>query len=206
MTTGKTTALTKWTFVGKVMSLLFNMLSRLVIAFLPRNKSLWISWLQSLSAMILEPKKIKSATVSIVSPSICHEVMWLDAIILYFWMLSFKPAFSLSLLSACCFAMRGGVWTWRVVDWFNSNVNRISFQFTFPALKLPRKSTTKMTEASFKILETNPACREDRKVWKSGKVKLMHFDKTGVGEGSSYTTDNWQQRRNCASEVSVLHS
>ena len=75
MTTGKTIALTIWTFVGKVMSLLFNMLSRLVIAFLPRSKHLLISWLQSLSAVILEPKKIKSVTDSIVSPSICHEVM-----------------------------------------------------------------------------------------------------------------------------------
>ena len=85
MTTGKTIALTTWTFVGKVMSLLFNMLSRLVIAFLPRSKRLLISWLQSQSAMTLEPKKIKSLTVSIVSPSICREVMGLDAMILVFW-------------------------------------------------------------------------------------------------------------------------
>ena len=84
MTTGKTIALTRWTFVGKVMSLLFNMLSRLVIAFLPRSKRLLISWLQSPSAVILEPKKIKSVTVSIVSPSICHEVMGPDAMILVF--------------------------------------------------------------------------------------------------------------------------
>ena len=75
MTTGKTIALTRWTFVGKVISLLFNLLSRLVITFLPRSKRLLISWLQSLSAVILEPKKIKSATVSTVSPSISHEVM-----------------------------------------------------------------------------------------------------------------------------------
>ena len=75
MTTGKTIALTRWTFVGKVMSLLFNMLSRLVITFLPRSMHLLISWLQSPSAVILEPKKIKSDTVSIVSPSICYEVM-----------------------------------------------------------------------------------------------------------------------------------
>ena len=76
MTTGKTTALTRQTFVGKVMSLLFNMLSRLVIAFLPRSKRLLISWLQSPSAVILDPPKIKSATVSTVSPSICHEVIY----------------------------------------------------------------------------------------------------------------------------------
>ena len=75
MTTGRTIALTRHNFVGKVMSLLFNMLSRLVIAFLPRSKHLLISWLQSSSAVILEPKKIKSVTVCIVPPSICHEVM-----------------------------------------------------------------------------------------------------------------------------------
>ena len=92
ITTGNTIALTGWTFVSKVMSLLFNMLSRLVIAFLPRSKRLLISWLQSPSAVILEPKKIKSLTVSIVSPSICHEVMGPDAMILVFWMLSFKPS------------------------------------------------------------------------------------------------------------------
>ena len=78
MTTGKSIALTRWTFVGKVMSLLFNMLSWLVITFLLRSKSLFISWLQSPSAVILEPRKIKSATVSTVCPSICHEVMGRD--------------------------------------------------------------------------------------------------------------------------------
>ena len=88
MTTGKTIALTRKTFVGKVMSLLFNMLSRLVIAF--------FQGLRSPSAVMLEPKKRKSVTVSIVSPSICHEVMGLDAVIFLLWMLSFKPAFSLS--------------------------------------------------------------------------------------------------------------
>ena len=84
MTTRKTIALTRQTFVGKVISLLFNTLSRLVIAFLPRSKCLLISWLQSPSAVILEPKKIKSVTDFIVSPSICHEVMGLDAMILVF--------------------------------------------------------------------------------------------------------------------------
>ena len=84
MTAGKTIALTRWTFVDKVMSLLFNMLSRLVIAFLPRSKRLLISWLQSPSVVILEPKKIKSVTISLVSPSICHEVMGLDALLLVF--------------------------------------------------------------------------------------------------------------------------
>ena len=81
MTTGKTIALTRQTFVDKVMSLLFNMLSRLVIAFLPRSKHLLISWLQSPSEVILEPPKIKSLTVPIVSPSTCHEVMGPDAMI-----------------------------------------------------------------------------------------------------------------------------
>ena len=84
ITTGKTIALTRWTFVGKVMSLLFNMLSRLVITFLPRSKRLLISWLQSPPAVILEPPKIKSFTVSIVSPSISHEVMGPDAMIFVF--------------------------------------------------------------------------------------------------------------------------
>ena len=84
VTTGKTLTLTRWTFVGKIMSLLFNMLSRLVIDFLPRNKHLLISWLQSPSAVILEPKKIKSLVVSIVTPPTCHEVMGLDAMILVF--------------------------------------------------------------------------------------------------------------------------
>src|SRR5574337_1166715 len=83
-TTGKTIALTRWTFVGKVMSLFFNMLSRLVITFLPRSKSLLISWLQSPSAVILETKKIKSDTVSTVSPSISHEVMGPFAMIFVF--------------------------------------------------------------------------------------------------------------------------
>ena len=95
MTTGKTIALTRWTIVGKVMSLLFNMLSRLVIAFLPGSKHLLISWLQSPSAVILELQKIKSVTASTFSPSICHEVMGLDAMVLGL-LLSFKPAFSLS--------------------------------------------------------------------------------------------------------------
>ena len=84
MTTGKTIALPKWTFVSKVMSLLLNMLSRLVITFLPRSKRLLISWLQSPSALILEPRKIKSHTVSTVSPSISHEVMGPHAMILVF--------------------------------------------------------------------------------------------------------------------------
>ena len=89
MTTGKTIALTRQIFVVKVMSLLFNMLSRSVIAFLPRSKHLLISWLQSPSAVILEPKKIMSVTVSIVSPSVCHEIMGLDAMILVFLYVEF---------------------------------------------------------------------------------------------------------------------
>ena len=93
MTTGKNIAFTRWTFVGKVMSLLFNMLSKLVLTSLPRSKCLLISWLQSPSAVILEPRKIKLATLS---PFICHAVMVPDAMRLVFWMLSFKPTFSLS--------------------------------------------------------------------------------------------------------------
>ena len=96
MTTGKTIDLTRHTLVGKVMSLLSNMLSRLVIGFLPRSKHLLISWLQLLSTVILEPEKIKSVTASTFYPSICHEVKGLDAMILVFFILSFKPGFSLS--------------------------------------------------------------------------------------------------------------
>ena len=84
MTTGKTIALSRWNFVAKVMSLFFDILSRFVIAFLPRSKCLLLSWLQSTSAVILEPKKIKCVTVSIVSPSTCHEVMGPDAMMLVF--------------------------------------------------------------------------------------------------------------------------
>ena len=94
MNTGKTIAM--WILVGKVMSLLSNALSRFVVTFLPRSKHLLISWLQSPSAVILEPKKIQSVTVSTFPPSICQEVMGLDAMILVFWMLNFKPAFPFS--------------------------------------------------------------------------------------------------------------
>ena len=110
LTTGKTIALTRQIFVGKVMSLLFNMLSRFVIAFIPRSKCLLISWLQLPSTVILELKKIKSVTVSIVSPSTCHEVMGLDAMILVFWMFSpLEPlnfpltSFSLHCCKTLCF-------------------------------------------------------------------------------------------------------
>ena len=93
MTTRKTIALTIQTFVSKVTPLLLNMLSRFVIVFLPRSKGLLISWLQPPSAVTLEPKEIKAVTISVVSPSICHEVMGPDAMVLVFWMLSLKPAF-----------------------------------------------------------------------------------------------------------------
>ena len=96
MTSGKTIVLTIQTFAGKVISLLFNTLSGFVIAFHPRSKHLLISWLQPPSAVILKPPKMKSVTVSIVSPSICREVMGPDSMILVFWMLSFKPKFSVS--------------------------------------------------------------------------------------------------------------
>ena len=99
----KNHSLTKRTFVAKVLSLLYNMLSSLDIAFLPRNKRGLISWLPSSSAVILEPKIIKSVTVFIVSPSMCHDVMGPDAMILFFWMLSFKPTFSLLLRGSSVF-------------------------------------------------------------------------------------------------------
>ena len=115
MTTGKTIALTRRTFVGKVMSLLFNMLSRLVRTFLPRSKRLLISWLQSSSAVILESQKIKSPTVSTVSPSICYELMGPDAMTLVFWMLSFKQTFSLSVMLELIFKVAGIFWYY----WFH---------------------------------------------------------------------------------------
>ena len=96
MTTGKTIALMIWIFVGKMTSLIFNMLSRFVIAFLPRSKHLLISWLQSLCAVILELKKNKICHCFHFFPSICYEVMGLDAMILVFWKLNFKPALALS--------------------------------------------------------------------------------------------------------------
>ena len=92
----KTIALTIWIFVGKVMSLFFNTLTRFVIAFLPRDKHLFISWLQSPSTVILKPKKMKSVTASTFSLPLCYEVTGPDAMIFIFWMLSFKLAFSLS--------------------------------------------------------------------------------------------------------------
>ena len=125
MTTGKIIALTRWTFVGKVMSLLLNMLSRLVITFLPRSKCLLISWLQLPSAVILEPPKIKSDTVSTVSPSISHEVMGPDAKIFVFWMLSFKPTFSLS-----CFTF----------------IKRVFSSSSFSVLNFPRSKFSKDKE------------------------------------------------------------
>ena len=112
VTTGKTIALTRQTFVGKVMSLLLNMLSRLIITFLPRSKRLLFSSPQSSSAVILEPRKIKSATVSTVSPSICHEVIGPDAMILVFW-LSFKPTFLLSSFTECWRIDAFELWCWR---------------------------------------------------------------------------------------------
>ena len=98
-TNGKTIALTIWTFISKMLSVLFNTLSRFVISIIPRSKCLLILWLQSPSALILEPKKVKSDTVSTFPPSVCHEVMGLDAMILGFVMLKFKPAFFPTLLA-----------------------------------------------------------------------------------------------------------
>ena len=131
MTTRKTITLTRRTFVGKVMFLLFNMLSSLVIAFFPRSKHLLISWLQSPSAVILEPRKIKPLTVSIVSPSISHEVIGPDAMILVFCMLNFKPAFSLSSLThqealkfVFTFCHKGGViCVSEVIDIFSNSLD-----------------------------------------------------------------------------------
>ena len=133
ITIGKTIALTIQTLLSRVASLHFNALTRFFIAFLQRSKHLLISWLQSPSAVILEPRKIKSLTVFIVSPSICREVMGLHAMIVAFWMLSFKPTFSLSsftfikrffsssLLSAIrgCHLRIRGYWYFSWQSWFH---------------------------------------------------------------------------------------
>ena len=133
MTTGKTIALTIWTFVNKVIPLIFNMLSGLVIAFLPRSKCLLISWLQSLSEVILDPKKIKSVTVPFYPPSICHEVVGPDAMFFTFWMLSFKqlfhstfsPSWRVSLvplrflLEVWCHLHIWGYWYFSQQSWFS---------------------------------------------------------------------------------------
>ena len=131
MTTGKTIALTIQTFVGKMMSLIFNMLPRFLIVFLPRSKCLLISWLQSLFTVILEPKEIKSVTVSTFSPSVYHVVIGLDTMISIFWMLSFKPTFHSPLSSSprgslvpLCFPPLGeylhiwGCWHFSWQSWF----------------------------------------------------------------------------------------
>ena len=136
-TTGKTRALTRLTFVGKAMSLLSDMLSRLVITFLPRSKLLLISWLQSPSTVTLEPPKIKSVTISTVWPSIYHKVMGLDAMILVFWMLSFKWTFSLSpftfikrLFSSSSLSVRGGVIC--ISEVINISPGNLDSSFYFP--------------------------------------------------------------------------
>ena len=184
MTTGKTIALTRWTFVGKVKSLLLNMLSSLAIAFLPRSKHLLIAWLQSPSAVILEPPKIKSATVSTVSPSLCHEVIGQDAMILVFWMwilVFFKPAFSLSSFtfikrlfsSSSLSAIRvvssetSLCWGWGGVEWQKSSVS--SFCLSCWSLLVPKsvyfckwKSGT-LLWFSFLLVTSFP--------WSNGRIK-----------------------------------
>ena len=136
MTTDKSIVLAICTFVSKVMSLCFNMLSRLVIAFFPRSICLLISWLQSPSKVILEPKKIKSVTTSTFSPSICHEVTGPDATILVFWMMSFKPAvllFSQEIWTLCACSGVSHIWFF-VAPW------TLSTRFLYP-WDFPSKST-----------------------------------------------------------------
>ena len=149
MTAGKTIALTRWTFVGKVMSLLLNMLSRFVIAFLPRSKHLVVSWLWSPSTEILEPKKIRSIIVSIFSPSICDEIIASDTMILGFWMVSFKPDFHFPLspssrdcLVPFCFLPFGrwhlliwGYWYFSWKSWFQLEIHPVQ-HFAWCALHI----------------------------------------------------------------------
>ena len=135
LTTGKTVAMTIWTSISKMISLLFNVLSRFVTAFLPRSKCLLISWLYSPSAVTLESKKIKSVTVSTFSPSICHQVMGLHAVIFAFWMLSFKPVFSVSSFTF---------------------INRVFSSSLFPAIKVVSSAYPRLLIVLLAILI--PAC------------------------------------------------
>ena len=168
MTTGKIIALTRWTFVGKVMSLLFNMLSSLIIAFLARSKSLLISWLQWPSTVFLEPPKIKSVTIYIVSPSSCHEVVGPNAMILVFWMLSFKPTFSLSsftfirgslvplhfLPQGWCHLLTWGYWYFFWKSWFQlvPHPACASSSLAFPMLYSADSWISRVTTGSLDIL------------------------------------------------------
>ena len=163
MTTGKTIALNGQTFVGKVMSLLFNMLSRLVIGFLPRSKRLLISWLQSPSAVIIEPRKIKSATVSTVSPSICHEVMEPDDMILVFWLLSFKPIFSPRWWSRgmCAHLLLRELQNYNLLLNNRQQENVGSHQKKRPHVQGQRKSPSKMVGGAKSCLESNPIPTRD---------------------------------------------
>ena len=149
MTTGKTTVLTRQIFVGKVVSLLLNMLFNMVVAFLPRSKRLLISWLQSPFAVILEPPKIKSLTVAIVCPSVCHEVMGPDAMIFVFWILNFKPTFSLSftlsrgsliplrfLLYGWCHLHIWGYWYFSQQSWFQLVLHPVHISHDVPFIEV----------------------------------------------------------------------
>ena len=178
-------------FVDKVMSLLFNMLSRLVIACLPRSKHLLISWLQSSSGVILEPPKIKSVTVSIVYPSICHEVMGPDAMILLFWMLNFKTTFSLSSFS---FIKRlfssSSLSSIRVVS---------SAYLRFPAILIPAYTSSSlvflMMYSAYKLNKQGPHLQVSKRQgrmgicsqWRKGKItsfngtKMKRNSKGGQG-------------------------
>ena len=133
MTTGKTIALTRWTLVDKVMSLLFNMLSRFVIAFLSRSKRLLILWMHSPSAVILEPKKTKSIVISPFPTSICHEVMDPDAMILVFWMLSLNQLFHSSLSPAS----RGSLVLLHFLPWEWCHSAYLRLLISLPAILIP---------------------------------------------------------------------
>ena len=154
VTTGKTIALTRWTIIGKVLSLLFNILSWFVIAFLPRNKYLLISWLQLLSVVILEPKKIKSATIIIFSPSICQEVIGPDATIFIYWMLNFKPAFSLS-----SFTFIG-----RLFSFSLSAIRVVSLAYLRLLIYLPEILISACDSSSLAFLMLYSACQLNKQV------------------------------------------
>ena len=162
MTTGKTIALSRQTFVGEVISLLFNMLSRLVITFLPRSRCFLISWLQSLSAVILEPRKIKSVTVSAVFPSICHEVMGPDAMILVFWMLR---------LSIITLNVMGWMPQPKDKDWLNEYKNKTP---TYVVYKWPTSKQGKHTNWNWRAVRSYFTQIEIKKKSRSNNTHIRY--------------------------------
>ena len=197
VTTGKTIALTRWTIIGKVLSLLFNMLSWFVIAFLPRNKYLLISWLQLLSVVILEPKKIKSATIIIFSPSICQEVIGPDATIFIYWMLNFKPAFSLS-----SFTFIG-----RLFSFSLSAIRVVSLAYLRLLIYLPEILISACDSSSLAFLMLCSACQLNKQVTiYSLDVVSSQFSTSSVLHVQFLTVASWPANRKQVKWSGILMS